>query len=213
MLLDQDRRYVANVAVLVGKARIVGAVRVVTLARVLVAVEADALMHHMAVGLQRLVHRRTHDVVHPGAAGRRPAVAVVAIGTVVGVHGAVGGMGVGKKTQLVGVEHPGDVTDLGAVELGEVTVEVVVQAIDPPAGFVRAILVDPPVGAAAQVAIDVDGGDEQDIDLLQQGGQRLVTGGHVTQEHEHRVLAIGLARVNFGFDEDRRLAGLIQPGG
>ncbi|MNZ79756.1 hypothetical protein D3C78_983670 [compost metagenome] len=210
VLFDENRGDVANVTVLVGKPRVVSAVRVVALARVLVVVEADALMHHMPVGLQRLVHRRTHDVIHPRAAGWRPAIAVVAIGAVVGIHGAIGGMGVGEEAQVVGVEYPGDVANLGAVELGEVTIEVVVQAVDPPTGFLRTVLVDPPVGAAAQVAIDVDGGNEENVDLLQHAGQRLVAGGHVAQQHEHGVFAVGLAGMNLGLDEDCRLARLVQ---
>ncbi|MNM46945.1 hypothetical protein D3C81_579020 [compost metagenome] len=212
MLFDENRGDVANVTVLVGKPGEVGTVRVVALRRVLVVVEADALMHHMPFLLQRLVHRHPHDTVHPGTAGRRPAVAVMAIGAVVGVHGAVGGVGIGKKAQVVGVEYPSDVADFGTVELGEVAVEVEVQAVNPPPGFLRAVLVDPPIGTAAQVTVDVDRGDKQDVDLLQHAGQRLVTRGHVTQQHEHGVLAIGFTRVNLGLDEDCRLARFIEPG-
>ncbi|MNZ36361.1 hypothetical protein D3C78_537780 [compost metagenome] len=210
VLLDEDRRHVANVAVLVGKTRVIAAIRVVALGRVLAVVHADALVHHMAKAFQLLVHRWAHRLVHPLAAGRRPAVAVVAVRAVIGIHGAVGGVDVGEEAQVVVAEHPGDVADFRAVQLGEVAVEVVVQAVDPPAGLVRAVLVDPSVGTLAQVAVDVDGGDEQDVDLLQQAGERLVAGGHVTQQHEHRVLAVGLAGVDFRFDEDRRLARLVQ---
>ena len=70
VLLDEDRRHVADVAVLVGEARQVGAVGVVALGRILVVVQADAFMDHVPEAFQRLVHRLAHDLVHPGAARR-----------------------------------------------------------------------------------------------------------------------------------------------
>ncbi|SST12365.1 Uncharacterised protein [Acinetobacter baumannii] len=137
----------------------------------------------------------------------------MAVGAVVGIHGAVGGVGVGEEAQLVVVEHPGDVADLRAVELGEVAVEIEIAAVHPPAGLLRAVLVDPPVGAAAQVAVDVDHRDEQQVDLLQQPGERAVGSAHVAQQHEHGVLAVGLAGMDLGFHQQGRLGGALQAGG
>ena len=79
------------------------------------------------------------------------------------------------------------------------------------AGHLRSVLHGAVPGAAVLVAVHVKYGQHDEDGVVQPVAHvRLVRNGHVADQHQRRVLALNLAGVNAGLDQDDRLTGAVR---
>ena len=129
----------------------------------------------------------------------------VAEGDVVLIVDAVGDVQVVVEVGRPGVDRADHRARLRGVELGVVAVQVQVARVGAPARLLRAALVDAREGGRPLVPVDVQDGDEQEVGPVEQ----VLAGAahrHVAEQHQARVLAVDLARVDARLGEEGGLA-------
>jgi hypothetical protein len=131
---------------------------------------------------------------------------VEAVGDVVSVVGAVGGVGIHQQVRPPAREH---LRQQGA-HLDGLGLEVVAVEVQPggrgtPAHLLGAVLVDAIVRAAALVGVGGEKRRDEQHDPVEQRLARAQRRG-VAQQGEHGVLALALARVDAALHEHDRLA-------
>jgi hypothetical protein len=204
--LDQDAQPVAGRRVGLREARrrvAVGEPR----ARIVVDVERRIERQRQVAGGGHALDQRTLQ----RAAGGLEVVAAAGLGRhhhrdVVLELGAVGGVQIDEQRRIPAPPQPEQRRHLGRVHLDEVAIEVEPGGVGAEAHLLGAALVGAVVGAEALVAVDVEDRHEHHGGGVEQLGQRRA-GDQIAREPEAGVLALDLAGVDAGLDQQHRPPG------
>jgi hypothetical protein len=160
--------------------------------------------------LQTRVDDGTVNAVEPGGDGRRVAGgAVPPEGDVVLIVGAVRDMEVDVEIRLPCLQRTQHRAHLLGIRFHVIAVEVEIACVRPPAALLRTALIQTRPAIEALVPVDVEDRDEEQVHAVEQLALR-ATHGEIAEEHQARVLAVDLARMNATLREDDRLPGAPQ---
>ena len=206
MILNQNRRQPPQVAIGMAEPRIERH-EVDTLLEIGLIAHKDHRSRNVPIRLQRCVGPGTIDFVQPlpnrRTVGIEPIPAVEPVGHVVLVIESVGHVQIDVEIRIVFVDQGEQRLHLRRLGLHEVAVQVQILRRVAPAHLLRSPLVRSAVRRRALMPVGVEGGYEYDVDLVEQAVLALEQ--HVADQHQHRVLAVDLARMDSRLHKEYRL--------